>query len=367
LSRRFFGCRIFGRKTGSQPKSGRGHAFPENALTGVRAIGILDIFTGDAGKQAADRSRRLLTQTQDDIAGRTNAARDEAARLLAGGYGAARRRLADYDSAARGAIDNSAAEARANFAYGAATARDLFGGARNDVTAGYRSLADLGTTFTRGADLYSDAMGLNGPEGTARANAAFEAGPGYAFARDQGLDAISRRRNAVGGTALAGNADADAARFVSGLAYQNFADWRNALAPYNNFALTTGQAAADRGKTLAGLGTTEAGTVMDAARARAALETGRGNSLADIANRYFGGLAGFDTAEGGALAGNVTNAANALNSAALSIAPQLASTYKDEAAAELAGSKAFWDALMGGANLALKASGLGGFAPSGAK
>ena len=56
---------------------------------GGRVIGIFDIFTGDPGKEAAERSRALLRQTQDEITGRTNATRDEAARYLTGGYGAA--------------------------------------------------------------------------------------------------------------------------------------------------------------------------------------------------------------------------------------------------------------------------------------
>ena len=207
-------------------------------------------------------------------------------------------------------------------------------------------------------------MGLNGAEGAARAKAAFFGGPGYQANLDTAIDALNRRRNAAG-SLVSGNADADAIKLGSDYANNTWQAWLAGLSPYNNLNLSAATGAADAGKTLGNLGVTEANFLNEAGRAKAGVATGQGNSLADIANRYFGGLAGFDTAEGGALAGNATNAANALNSAALNIAPQIGQTFKEEAAAEMAGSKAFWEALMGGANLALKASGVGGFgAPS---
>ena len=201
-------------------------------------------------------------------------------------------------------------------------------------------------------------MGLNGAGGTARAQAAFEAGPGFTFARDQGIDAINRRRNAAGAL-MSGNADTDAAKFVTGLAYQNYLDWRNALSPYNSLATSTAQAAADQGKTLAGLGTTEANMVTDAARARAALETGRGNSLADIANRYYGGLAGYDVGQGSALAGNATDANRLLTNADLGIVPKIGQTFTDEANAALMANKNLW-------GLGVKLAELGASAAGGA-
>ena len=48
----------------------------------------------------------------------------------------------------------------------------------------------------------------------------------------------------------------------------------------------------------------------------------------------------------------------------LKIAPQYTGTWQKDADAATAGSKALLDAIMGSANLALKASGIGGFAPS---
>ena len=229
---------------------------------------------------------------------------------------------------------------------------------------GYRPLSDVAGDFRAGSKLYADAMGVNGAEGAARAKAAFFAGPGYQANLDTAIEALNRRRNAAG-SLLSGNADADAIKLGSDHANNTWQAWLAGLSPYNNLNLSAASGVADAGKTLGNLGVTEANLLNEAGRAKSAVATGQGNSLADIANRYFGGLAGFDTAEGSALAGNATNAGNAINSAALNIAPQITSTYKDEAAAEMAASKAFWEALMGGANMALKASGVGGFGAPG--
>jgi hypothetical protein len=48
----------------------------------------------------------------------------------------------------------------------------------------------------------------------------------------------------------------------------------------------------------------------------------------------------------------------------LGIAPQYTGTWQKDADAANAGSKAVLDAIMGTANLALKASGIGGFGPA---
>ena len=44
----------------------------------------------------------------------------------------------------------------------------------------------------------ANALGLNGPAGNAAATAAFQAGPGYQFALEQGLEGINRTANAAG-------------------------------------------------------------------------------------------------------------------------------------------------------------------------
>ena len=73
-----------------------------------------------------------------------------------------------------------------------------------------------------------NAYGLGGPEGTAAAQSAFQAGPGYQFAIDQGMDALNRRR-AAGGMLNSGNADVDAMKFGQGIANQEYGNWRTGL------------------------------------------------------------------------------------------------------------------------------------------
>ena len=342
-----------------------------NESTGVRAIGIFDIFTGDPGKRAAADARALLTRTQDDITRRTLGNKDEAAGYLNRGFDAARGHYDNYDVTAGDAINRGVGNAFGYLDFGTAGARDALGRARADLTTAgeaYRPLSDLAGDFRMGSKLYADAMGVNGPEAAARAKASFQTGPGYDFTFDQGIDALNRSRNARGAL-NSGGTDVDALKFGTGLADQTWQSWLSGLAPYNQLSLSAatgaGGAAMDLGKSLANLGLTEANLLDSAGRTKANIATNQGTSLADIANRYYLGRAGLDTSEGSALAGNATDATKAINAAGLNIAPQMTRTFKDEAAAEMAGSKAFWDALMGGANMALKASGVGGFGAPG--
>lgn len=86
---------------------------------------------------------------------------------------------------------------------------------------------------TTGANLYADANGINGPEGNARAVGAFQAGPGYQFQMDQGLQAVNRSASAAG-MLPSGNTLAAATQFGQGLANQEYGNWLGRLAPYND-------------------------------------------------------------------------------------------------------------------------------------
>jgi hypothetical protein len=107
-----------------------------------------------------------------------------------------------------------------------------------------------------GASAYGDASGANGPEGQARARAAFQADPGYGFQMDQGLQALQRTHAAAGNLA-SGNADADTLRFSQGLADQSYGNYVSRLQPYLGMA-GQGQLAATQGQAgaLQNLGTT---------------------------------------------------------------------------------------------------------------
>jgi hypothetical protein len=330
-------------------------------------MGLFDIFTGDPLKDAADKSRALFQQTQADVTSRTNATRDEAAGYLRGGFGNARGHLGQGHGAAAGAIDAGAGAALGYLDAGTHGALGQLAQARTDLTANggaYAPLTALGQKFGLGSSLYGDALGLNGPEGAARATSAFQAGPGYQFALSQGLDAVNRAANARG-RLDSGNTDVDALKFGQGLADQTYQQWLGNLSPYNQLALsaTSGAATGNAGinQTIANLGVTGANILSGAGQNKANVATGQGNTLADIATKYYGGLAGLDTAEGNALAGNATNATSAINTAALGLAPKIGQTYVDAANADMTGSKNLWGLGMQLANLGAGAlAGLGG-------
>lgn len=103
--------------------------------------------------------------------------------------------------------------------------RDIIGGIQ-DTTGDY---LDLGKS---GAGLFADAMGLGGDAGYGRATEAFHTGPGYEFARDQGLQAVERLGSKYG-RANSGNTDLDMLRYATGYADQSFDDWLNRLSGYN--------------------------------------------------------------------------------------------------------------------------------------
>ena len=105
--------------------------------------------------------------------------------------------------------------------------------------------------YGRAAQMYSRALGLEGRQGAAAAAAAFRAGPGHAFAMDQGLQALARQR-ASQGMLASGNTDADTLAFATGLADRSYGDWLGRLSDLDA-----------RGLQAAGA---QAGTAMDLGR-----------------------------------------------------------------------------------------------------
>jgi hypothetical protein len=330
---------------------------------------ITDIFTGRPQREAAERARAYTLDTQNRLIAGNDAAAAQAGDSLRAGYRDAAGNLTRGYGASADAIRAGAGDALGYLDSGALGALGKFAQARGDVTAhdAYRPLGELAADFRSGARLHADALGINGPEGRARAEESFKAGPGYRFTLEQGLDAINRRRNA-GGMLASGAADVDAVKFGSGLADQTYQQWLAGLQPYNNLTLgaTQGAAsgAADTGRTLANLGVGEAALLGEAGKMKSAIATGQGTSLADIANRYYAGLAGLDTAQGGALAGNASGNAAANQGAMLNLTPQVTASYRQEGDAAMQGSKNLWGLGMSLANLG--ASALGGFGGPGA-
>jgi hypothetical protein len=100
----------------------------------------------------------------------------------------------------------------------------------NKAVGAYDPLVSLGQKYGKAGDLNLDALGVNGPEGNARATAAFQTTPGYELTKASDLEAINRRR-AIGGMSASGNADQDTIDYVTKALYgTQYAPWLANLA-----------------------------------------------------------------------------------------------------------------------------------------
>jgi hypothetical protein len=231
--------------------------------------GFLDtLFSGGAEREAADKNRALLAQ---------------------------------YGPQAQGYLQQG---------YDTGTA-DI-----NKGIAGYDPLSALATKYGAATDMYTNALGLNGPQGNAIASGAFQHNPGYEGAVTAGLDILNRRR-AGQGMLNSGNADLDALTFGQNLENQQYGSWLDRLSGLNTLgAQTTGQVAAG--------------------------QMGGYTNLANLASKYAGDQTGV---AGNVLSGNVN--ANNL-----------------QASGEAAGAKNLLGAGLSLATLAMGGFGGGGFANS---
>lgn len=144
------------------------------------------------------------------------------------------------------------------------------------IDTGMGTLKGLGEKYGAATDLYLDALGVNGADGTGRAQGAFTAGPGYQWMVDQAMDAVNRGAGARG-MLRSGNTMADTVTRASGLAGQEYNNWLANLA--KGIAPETGAAGgqADLSKTLAGLYQNDANT-------RAGLRTNIAGGIANQTN-----------------------------------------------------------------------------------
>ncbi len=279
------------------------------------------LFGGGAEREAADKNRALYSQYGQLGTGYLDTGLTQSLGALNSAYGNANTTLGQN--------------------------RDIYG---NLLTAGnaaidkgqtnFDPLAALGQKYGQGSSLYLDSLGANGAAGNAKAQSAFQAGPGYQFTLDQGLDALNRRR-AAGGMLNSGNADIDALKFGTGLANQTYGDWQSKLA---------------------GLISPELSATSGAAQGRAGLDTARLNLLGNVAS----GQAGTNAA----IAGNYVNQGNSLGNlystdATNRVGLQGNVTSGDaqanqlQAQGEAGGAKNLLGGLLGGASI-LAGGGMGG-------
>jgi hypothetical protein len=134
--------------------------------------------------------------------------------------------------------------------------------------------------------MYSNALGLNGPSGNAAATSAFQAGPGFAAQMAGGVQALDR--SAAGkGLFGSGNNAAALTTYGQGLANQEYGNWLQNLAGLNNQGFQAAAGQTGRQGNLAnldmGYGTSQANLAMDAAKNAA--DSFRNNANQDQQNR----------------------------------------------------------------------------------
>lgn len=313
-----------------------------------------DLFGGEAQRRAAEASRGFLDQTLAQGRGDTGwsyaqgrgdlqTGATNAGTAVMGGYGAGRGAVIDASGRAINYLDT-----------GTAGAFDRLTGGFGQAAGAYAPLQGLAGKYGAGTSLLLDSFGANGPEGNARATSAFTASPGYSFNLDQGLDAINRRR-AAGGMLASGNADRDAQIFGSGLASNEYGNWRAGLGQFVNPELAATQGAASGlGGLWSGLGMAGANLAYGSGAAKAGVATGAGKSLSDLYAHEANTLGGINTGLGMSLANLATTTTGQRLGQATSLAPQYAQSYKNQADAETAGSANLWNSLFGLGNAGLK-------------
>lgn len=179
----------------------------------------------------------------------------------------------------------------------------------------YGDFSQLGAKFGAGQDAYNDATGVNGADGIARAGSTYKSLPGYSGGLTTGIDAVDRgaaARGALGG----GNTSADIIKFASDYDANKYGSYVSSLAPNLSGATSA---------TAGGAGVLGAQATADQATAAQRAQYG------------------YNAATG-------TGQANA-----------------DAALAPYSASQNFWSALTGGAQTLLKATGVGGYAPTPAR
>lgn len=310
---------------------------------------LFDAFTGAPGVAAADASRNYLLGSQNNLINANGIASNQISDLIRSGYAGARGDLGRGYDAGTGAISGGANSALGYLDTGANSAI----GTLQSNGGAYAPLSALADQYGKGAGLYADALGINGAEGTARAQGAFTAAPGYQYQLDQGIDAINRRANAAGMLA-GGNADRDAIAYASNLANQGYNNWLSNLSGYNGLQLNATQGAAAGN---AGINNTIAGIQSGLGQSKAGVASNEGSSLANLAQQYYGNAAGLSTGENTALGQNIANWQTLGNNMVQNFAPQVTKTYSDAANAEMAGSANFWNLGLAGAKAAAGAAG----------
>jgi hypothetical protein len=183
-------------------------------------------------------------------------------------------------------------------AWGGENARKSYGDALSLLERQYGTAQKLYQPMTEtgqlGVNAYTTAMGL-GPGGSAGAQEAFRATPGYEFARSQGEDSVMRNA-AARGMLAGGNTSADLLRFGTGIADQTYGSYLQRLNPLMNMY---GQGIQGQANAAIGYGNQGANQYDQMGQSFMNEAQGRGRALAGIGEANAGGIIGAANAQGG--------------------------------------------------------------------
>lgn len=207
--------------------------------------------------------------------------------------------------------ETAASQRNAGLTAGYNQLSDLYGQAGNALTTNYNNASNLYAPLVAstgaGATAYGNASGANGTAGLQTAMSDFKNSGqygNYGFALTQGLQGIDRT-HAAAGNLNSGNADADTANYVTGLANNTYNSYVSGLAPYlgANQSAVSGAAGVDTG-----LGNAQASLDANQGNAANATQTGIGasNAAATMNNYNVGqNVLGAITGIGGLALGGV--------------------------------------------------------------
>ncbi|KQQ39119.1 hypothetical protein ASF58_22770 [Methylobacterium sp. Leaf125] len=264
-------------------------------------MGLFSAITGDASLSAYNKNKQAIGATQ-------NLSGD----ALTQGYANAQSLLGTGNGSGGNALQ----------ALGAG-----YGQSRNDLTGQYGQtqsfLGQIGDVYggltksgQQATDARSDALGLNGAEGNARASQAFQGSLGYGAGLDEGLDAVMRTASARGNLS-GGNTSRDLFNYAAD--YQN----KQAGNYINNLSTAGTNYATGAAGTAAGLGL------------QGAASQSLGSGLSSLAQSFgqnsaglYGTASGQQAQFGQGVAGVQQNAGNALvqNNSALAASQNQASS-----------------------------------------
>jgi hypothetical protein len=352
-------------------------------------MGLMDLFSGESGRNAAQWGAQNLQNSQNQVQGDLRNAATQGVGAIQGGNQAAQQTMQQYLPQALAPISQGYGQGRSDLinstSQGLGSLDYGLGGGLNAINSGMTNANSALQSGIAGYNPYTqaggsavgmqaNAYGLNGPGGNAAATQAFQAGPGYEWARNQALDAVLRKQNAAGMTA-SGNTLEELTTLGNNLANQEYDKWRTGLSGLTNVGLQ-GTAGQQQGYTnmanVAQQGGRDAATLYGNYGQNAAnLQTQGGARMADLASREGQAASNLYSGTGTGIAGLQNQGGLAEGQLYSNLGNQLATTGTQFAkgineaglGGMMAGQNANanqFNALMGVANLAATAMGGGG-------